>query len=106
MHKRFTAIVCVAMLIICGGVSSNAYSIPKPKAGYVPDAQTAVLVAEAILVPIYGAETIRGERPFRAALQGRVWLVTGTLPAGYVGGVAEIEISKDDGHVLRVSHGK
>ena len=53
------------------------------------------------------------ERPFTAKLENGVWMVEGTLYCGQppktegcLGGVAEIEIGKDDGRVLRVSHGK
>ncbi len=115
MSNRFAAMLCIAVFAAYGVASSAAQiglasSAPKmtykPKAGYVPDAGTAILIAEAILVPIYGADQIRNERPFRATLQGQTWFVQGSLPPGYDGGVAEVEISKDDGRILRVMHGK
>jgi len=75
----------------------------KPKEGYVPDEATAIKIAEAIWLPIYG-NTIYTEKPFKAVLKNEVWIVEGSLPEGYKGGVAEIEIAKDDGQILRVSH--
>jgi hypothetical protein len=82
----------------------------KPKDGYVPDTLTAIKIAEAVLVPIYGEKIINEEKPLKAVLKDGVWTVEGTLhcPEGQrcLGGVAIIEISKDDGKVLRVSHGK
>ena len=82
----------------------------KPEAGYVPDEITAVKIAEAVLIPIYGEKVIQKERPFEAELKNGYWFVSGTLrcPAENecLGGTAEIEISKDDGRILRVSHGK
>jgi len=82
----------------------------KPKDGYVPDAATAIKIAEAVLIPIYGEKRINGQKPLKAELQDGVWIVEGTLhcPSGQIcfGGVAVIEISKDDGKILRVSHGK
>lgn len=83
----------------------------KPKDGYVPDQQTAIKIAEAVLIPIYGEEAINGEKPLNAELKDGIWIVTGTLncPGGghnCLGGVAVIEISKDDGKILRVSHGE
>jgi len=82
----------------------------QPENGYVPDETTAVKVAEAVLIPIYGKEQIYGERPFKAELKDGVWTVEGTLkcPEGQTckGGVAIIEISKDDGTILKVSHGE
>ena len=41
-----------------------------PQGGFVPDQQTAVLIAEAVLTPIYGHEHIESERPFTARLEG------------------------------------
>jgi hypothetical protein len=82
----------------------------RPAEGYVPDVATAVAIAEAVLMPIYGAETIAKERPLTAELKEGTWTVKGTLacPGGgrCVGGVAEVEIDKENGKVLRVSHGK
>jgi hypothetical protein len=77
-----------------------------PKAGFVPDKQTAIRVAEAILLPIYGEKRIANERPFSATLNDNTWRVEGYIAEGSDGGVAEVEISKSDGRILHVSHGK
>ena len=78
----------------------------KPKDGYVPDEQTAIAIAVAVWTPIYGKEKIEGEKPYKAQLKNGVWTVTGSLPEGFDGGVAEIDISKMDGRILRVIHGQ
>ena len=81
----------------------------KPKEGYVPDEKTAIRIAVAVWIPIYGEKNIEGEKPYHAKLQKDkgIWTVEGSLPSGnVVGGVAEAEIAKDDGRILRVSHGK
>lgn len=77
-----------------------------PKDGYVPNASTAISIAEAVLVPIYGKEQIEKQKPLNATLSEGVWMVSGTLPEGMMGGVAEIEISRQSGKILRVTHGK
>ena len=77
-----------------------------PDAGFVPDDRTAIQIAEAVLTPIYGAEAVKHERPFTASLKDGVWTVVGSLPRGGVGGVALVEISRKDGRVQRVSHGR
>ena len=77
-----------------------------PPAGYVPDAATAIKIALAVWEPIYGRKQIRRQRPIVATLQNGVWLVRGSLPRGAVGGVAEADISKRDGRISRVIHGK
>jgi len=78
----------------------------KPKNGFVPDEKTAIAIAVAVWSPIYGEEKIQNEKPFKATLKNDVWRVEGTLPNGYIGGVAVAEISKDDARILRVSHGQ
>ena len=77
-----------------------------PANGFVPDEATAGRIAEAVWTPIWGEEHIRAEKPFVATLNGDVWTVRGTLKAGFPGGVAEAEISKRDGRILRVAHGQ
>ena len=78
----------------------------EPKDGMVPNAETAVDIAVAVFKPIYGVEKIESQRPFHAELKGEVWHVYGSLPAGWVGGTAEAELSRKDGRIIRVWHGK
>ena len=77
-----------------------------PKEGFVPDGHTAVLVALAILTRIYGQQQISLEQPFMAELNRSVWTVKGSLRRDMAGGVAIIKLSKPDGRVLFVNHGK
>jgi hypothetical protein len=78
----------------------------KPKDGYVPDADTAITIAVAVWNPIFGKDQIANEKPYKTSLSKGIWTVEGSLPEGMVGGVAEAEISKDDGRIVRVIHGK
>ena len=78
----------------------------EPPEGFIPNEKTAIRVAEAVLSPIYGEEQILSERPFSARLRGGVWTVSGSLPEGADGGVAEIRIAKKTGCILSVIHGK
>lgn len=77
-----------------------------PKNGFVPDEATAKSIAETIVIPIYGEQAIKRQRPYIALLSNNVWTVTGSLPAGKIGGVFFIEVSKQDARVIRVTHGK
>lgn len=77
-----------------------------PDEGFVPDQATAAILAETILIPIYGEQNIDRQKPFKVILKNNVWVITGTLPEGLMGGVAIIEISKKNAKVIRVSHGK
>jgi beta-lactamase class A len=78
----------------------------KPKGGYVADEQTAISIAVAVWIPIYGKKQIESEKPYKAALKNGVWTVTGSLPEGWVGGTAEAFIAQDDGRILRIMHYK
>jgi hypothetical protein len=82
----------------------------KPASGYVPDATTAVRIAEAVLIRIYGAKQVSYKKPFQATLDRSVWTVSGTRDCGTneasicVGGVIEVQLSKNTGAILRVVH--
>jgi NTF2 fold immunity protein len=104
--KTWVILACTALLV--SEVASQGY---KPTSGYVPDSKTAVKIAEAVLVPIYGEKQIESERPFTATLKNGVWTVTGTLdcPDGKggtttscYGAGAAVRISKDDARILEL----
>ena len=76
---------------------------------YVPNEETAIKIAEAIWLPIYGEE-IYNQKPYTASLlKDGIWVVTGTFTGDIeveAGGVAYIEIQKKDGKILKVTHGR
>ena len=102
----------IMLLVVIGIATTGGLAISQstpsyvPPDGFVPDAATAARIAEAVWIPIYGAEQIAKERPFKATLKGDVWTVTGGLSPNTVGGVAEANVSKRDGRILRVIHGQ
>lgn len=104
--KSVGAILAVLNLVFHHTIATAEQQQSVPPKGFVADAETAAKIAEVILAPIYGIETIARQRPFSAILKNEVWIVSGTLPKGTPGGVARIEISKRDCHILRVTHGK
>lgn len=75
----------------------------------VPNKETAIKIAEAIWLPLYGKK-IYNEKPFTAELTSSgIWIVKGTLKnldLGAKGGVAYIEIQKNDCKILKIYHGK
>ncbi|MNT94770.1 hypothetical protein D3C72_2365260 [compost metagenome] len=75
----------------------------------VPNKETAIKIAEAIWLPIYGKK-IYNEKPFTTELTSSgIWIVKGTLKdldIGAKGGVAYIEIQKSDCKILKIYHGK
>jgi hypothetical protein len=100
-----TLFLLLAVLSPSAFAEQEKHSV-NPGEGLVPDAQTAVAIAVAVWSPIYGATQIQGEKPFVATLREGIWHVSGSPPAGWVGGGAEAEIAQKDGQILRVSHGK
>jgi hypothetical protein len=78
----------------------------KPAKGFVPDEKTAIAIAEAVLKPVYGDEQIRSEEPFHATLKDDVWTIDGYIPPEDFGGVATVRLSRTDGRILYMMHGK
>lgn len=87
---------------------------------YVPNEQTAVQIAEAVWLPIYG-KGIYDYKPFKAVLIGdTTWHVFGTIAKSYikinengdttftitVGGVPHIFLNKSNGKIIDVYHTK
>src|SRR5689334_734599 len=108
MRAIIIAASITSSICVTGCVSrEHNYS---PKAGYVPDEPTAVRIAEAVWIPIYGEAQLATERPFRAELRDHVWYVSGTMPPPpgtnwtVWGGVAEASIDRRTGKILRISH--
>lgn len=77
-----------------------------PQSGFVPDSKTAVAVAVAVLIPIYGEEEVRAKYPYIATLKNGRWTVKGSLPAHLVGGVPEVQLLRSSGKIVKVSAGK
>lgn len=77
----------------------------RPKNGFVPDASTATIIGEAVARALYGEDVARRQKPFRSRLHGGVWTVMGSMkPAGAYGGVAVIQLRKDDGRIVFAAH--
>ena len=107
-------LVHAVLLVICGSLSAvdvyptaiDVHPGARPAKGMVPDAETAIAIARAVWIPIYGRENIERQKPHRAVLKDGVWHVTGSLPRRAVGGVALAEIAQRDGRILRIIHGR
>lgn len=113
IRSVFAGVVFVAatFAVIVAGAHSQTLLQPSftPKDGFVPNAETAVKVAEAVLTPVYGEKKILSERPFNASLEGDVWTVSGTLNCRVPqcnGGAAVVKISKSSGTILHMIHYK
>ena len=106
MSKALPNLVLFGMVLLASASIAADRNSYKPKKGYVPDEETAIAIAVAVWIPIYGKEQIEYEKPYKASLKNGIWTVTGSLPKGFKGGTAEARISQDSGCILRVIHYK
>ena len=108
--------ICGLLIAIAFGLS--AQNAPPASGVRVPDAATALSIAEPALIKVYGKRQIDDERPLTATLEGGIWSVYGTLCCSHskgqrtceagrcVGGIATLKLRQSDGKVLSMSHGK
>jgi hypothetical protein len=78
---------------------------PLPPEGLVPDKQTAIKIAEAVLFRLYGEKTIKLQRPYVVKEDDYIWWISGTLPKDTFGSVFRIGISKHTAAVLHLTIG-
>lgn len=103
---RYLSIVIFFVLVllpVTTVTASDDAGSPASAKNYVPDEETAIKIAEAVWLPLFGKDVLQ-KRPFSAKLVDGVWIVTGSLPEGMLGGVPRAEISKEDARILTVSH--
>jgi len=74
-----------------------------PKAGVVPDAETAQRIAEAVWIPLFGEEAVASQKPFNTELHFNIWIVTGSAPPETA---MYIFMLQTDGRVFSVHKGK
>ena len=65
----------------------------------------AAKMAETVFVNVYG-EKVLAERPWHVTDMGDSYAVTGSLEEGFLGGVAQLKIMKENGAVILYLHGK
>lgn len=104
-YARLISLMAAAAVYI----ASQAHAEPLVDIA-IRDEKTALTVAEAILVGIYGAEKINDEKPLSISLDGDVWKIHGSRQAvakdsAILGGVAWIHISRKNGCILELGHG-
>lgn len=76
----------------------------RPAAGYVPASNTAIAIATAVLIPIYGKAQIDAEKPWHTGLKNGVWTVVGTFHGNGMGGEAIVQIDKKTGAIVYLGH--
>ncbi len=72
----------------------------------IPDAETAINIAENVLFKNYGKDNIIKQRPYKIALHENYWIINGTLPEYSIGGTFLIIINSKDGQIIKLTHGE
>ncbi|GHC65385.1 NTF2 fold immunity protein [Ulvibacter litoralis] len=68
--------------------------------------EKAIKYAELFMFDRYGKETIEFEKPYQVYLIDNYWIIFGTLPKNYRGGVFEIVFDSRNGKIIMFGHGK
>ena len=114
-QKNNMRFIAIALMLMIAGCATPPIP-PDNRVGIVPNEQTAVRIAEAVLIPIYGSQHMKAERPYKATLENGVWEVRGTLqplsakilPSIFTmkGGTAVVRIRQSDGQIIETFHEK
>ncbi|MDP4197065.1 MAG: NTF2 fold immunity protein [Bacteroidota bacterium] len=96
--------ISILLLLFKLSIASTQSDNYIPPNGLVPDKETAIKIAEAIWLPIYGNE-IYNYKPFVAELSSdkRIWKVSGTVHT-IKGGEPYAEFRKKDCKIIKVIH--
>jgi hypothetical protein len=101
--KNKISLIIVVVILASFSVRKYNPNSQKPANGYVPNEETAIKIAEAVIIPIYGEKVVKNEKPFIAELKdSTIWVIHGTLRKGRIGGVTYVEINKSDGRILNI----
>jgi len=85
---------------------NQQHNVIDNKTVIIKDSLTAINVAEPILFSIFGKDRITNQRPYEIYFIDNYWVISGTLPIGYSGGVFLIIIDSRNSKILRITHGK
>ncbi len=77
-----------------------------PSGGLISTAELAFQIAEPVFINLYGRDIIEAEKPFSINIENDIWMIEGTLKENIDGGVAYMEIDKNNGAILKVIHTK
>lgn len=104
---KYLFICSMLIVALCSNKMNKEQKNYIPEEGFVPNAETAIKIAEAVWLPIYG-DNIYDKKPFTAELKdSTLWVVSGTLrDERTLGGIPYITIQKKDGKILTVEHSK
>lgn len=84
--------------------AGTGYKVPLPKEGLVPDKETAIKIAEVVLLRLYGEEDIVSQRPYQVREEREIWWICGTQKDKELGSVFGVAISRQTAAILYLEH--
>jgi hypothetical protein len=111
MRGKTKYLWCIIAILVAGNIAQLIWNNGRLFVDAVPNEETALIIAEAILISAYGGDVLF-TKPFCATYDKfrKAWIVTGKLPeppeGQFInGGVPEIVIRKRDGKIMKIYHG-
>jgi hypothetical protein len=102
--KQIIFLSCIIVILV-GGILLSRFTIPVNEKGWVPDEATAIRIAEAVWLPIFG-DGIYAFNPFKAEynMLRNCWEVRGTLPENEIifAELPKIIINRNNGKIIYV----
>ena len=106
MEKRRIILYCVIAILLAGNIFQFAWNNTSLSVDAVPDEETALKIAEAVLVAAYGDEVLLESSVYvRLDKSETVWIVSGYPPPLTLDGGFDILIRKSDGKILDLDLG-
>jgi NTF2 fold immunity protein len=72
----------------------------------LPDTATALRAIEPLLFRVYNKKSIEWQRPYEIYHIEKYWVISGTLPFGYAGGIFMVVVDASNSRVLELIHGQ
>ena len=108
MKMKMLFLYCLIGILVAGNIFQIVWNSFANKlfTDVVPTEEIALEIGQVILIGMFG-ETILDKSPFNVQYDdnSKAWVIVGTLPDNYLGGVPKITIRKNDGRVLEITHG-
>ena len=98
--------IIFVMSFLFVGCVNKEIKINLDKSFCINNQDDAIKTAEKEWIKHYG-KNIYNEKPFKAEIKNdSIWVITGTLPEDYDGGVLYIEINAKNCKILNITHSK
>ncbi len=85
---------------------TTIHNLIYPNSIIIKDKETIIKMVEPLLFATYTRENIMKQRPYKAYLVDKYWVISGTLPNGYLGGNFLIIVDATNSKIIRLTHGK